>query len=277
MRHFKGKLPVWFRGDSTLLDEPKAFSVKKIFRRIFLSWVYKHADKAFYVGTNNKNYFKAHGLRQNQLIYAPHAVDNGRFLDLSGEKEKKAQKWRSDIGFSKEDYVLLYAGKLELKKNPFFLIDLSNKLLGDKYKFLIVGNGKLEKKLKIASKNDKRFIFLNFQNQSQMPIVYRLADFFILPSIGPGESWGLALNEALACGTKVLASNKCGGTIDLISETNGLVFNPIKGVNEVIEFIKKEKYRFSNNNSLLKGHDYNDIVKAVIMEINQLKLKKIDK
>ena len=30
LRYFKGKLPVWFRGDSTLLDEPEDFSFKKI-------------------------------------------------------------------------------------------------------------------------------------------------------------------------------------------------------------------------------------------------------
>ena len=30
LRHFKGKTKVWFRGDSTLLDEPSGFSLKKL-------------------------------------------------------------------------------------------------------------------------------------------------------------------------------------------------------------------------------------------------------
>ncbi len=42
-------------------------------------------------------------------------------------------------------------------------------------------------------------IFLDFQNQQKMPLVYRLCDIFVLPSMGPGETWGLAVNEAMAC------------------------------------------------------------------------------
>jgi glycosyltransferase involved in cell wall biosynthesis len=55
-----------------------------------------------------------------------------------------------------------------------------------------------------------------------MPILYKIANFFILPSLGPGETWGLAINEALASATKVIASSFCGGAIDLINKDNGI-------------------------------------------------------
>ena len=42
MRYFKGKIPVYFRGDSTLLDEKKG--VKTILRRIWLKFVYRYID-----------------------------------------------------------------------------------------------------------------------------------------------------------------------------------------------------------------------------------------
>ncbi|RZL36908.1 MAG: glycosyltransferase family 1 protein, partial [Pedobacter sp.] len=77
MRHFKGKIPIWFRGDSTLLDDTT--SLKAIAKKLYLKWVYNHVDKAFYVGTNNKAYFKKYGLREQQLVFAPHAIDNERF------------------------------------------------------------------------------------------------------------------------------------------------------------------------------------------------------
>ena len=38
IRYFKGKIPVWFRGDSTLLDEPKGFSIKKLARRLHIKY-----------------------------------------------------------------------------------------------------------------------------------------------------------------------------------------------------------------------------------------------
>lgn len=58
-----------------------------------------------------------------------------------------------------------------------------------------------------------------------MPVLYRLASFYVLPSTGPGETWGLALNESLASGTPIIASNKCGGAIDLINTSNGCLIN----------------------------------------------------
>jgi glycosyltransferase involved in cell wall biosynthesis len=58
-----------------------------------------------------------------------------------------------------------------------------------------------------------------------MPAVYRLSDVFVLPSRGPGETWGLALNEAMAAGRPVVASSKVGGARDLLrQQINGWLF-----------------------------------------------------
>jgi len=55
--------------------------------------------------------------------------------------------------------------------------------------------------------------------------VYRLGDVFVLPSQGPEETWGLALNEAMASGRAVIASTKVGGACDLIQpDENGWIF-----------------------------------------------------
>ena len=74
IRYFKGKIPVWFRGDSTLLNERKG--VKQLLRFLFLKWVYKNIDNALYVGSANKAYFKKFGLKESQLVFVPHAIDN---------------------------------------------------------------------------------------------------------------------------------------------------------------------------------------------------------
>lgn len=87
MRHFHGRIPVWFRGDSTLLDETP--SLHTFVRRMVLRYIYSHIDKAFYVGENNRRYFLAHGLRGDALIFAPHAVENSRF-DTAGLHWKAA-------------------------------------------------------------------------------------------------------------------------------------------------------------------------------------------
>ena len=271
MRYFKGKIPVWFRGDSTLLDEPKGFSLKKIVRRFFLKWVYRHIDKAFYVGTHNKAYYRKHGLKEEQLVYAPHSIDNNRFSDETGEKTKRALGWRKELGFSESDTIILFAGKFEKKKNPNFVIKISRENSSSTLKFLMVGNGKLEAELKFQTRNDPRFVFLDFQNQSLMPILYRVADVFLLPSIGPGETWGLAINEALASGTKVIASKFCGGAIDLINEKNGNIFHPKTeklNVFNHINNIEKGKLK-SEKGSKLLSHTFSQVIQSINMVLQR--------
>ena len=57
-----------------------------------------------------------------------------------------------------------------------------------------------------------------------MPSVYQFADIFVLPS--QSETWGLAVNEAMACSKPVLVSDKCGCAVDLIEEgINGFTFS----------------------------------------------------
>lgn len=226
MRHFHGKIPVWFRGDSTLIDVGDSPFWKLFLRKIFLSWVYKQVDLAFYVGENNKNYFLQHGLITSQLIHAPHAIDNRRYSFWNEELEDDLIAWKESLGISQNDIVVLFVGKLEPKKNPSFILDLATQLPSRKFKFLIIGDGILGDELKQKAKDDKRILFLPFQNQTTMPSVYRLGDVLVLPSLGPGETWGLAMNEAMACGIPVFGSTKCGGSIDLIDDSCGLIFDP---------------------------------------------------
>jgi len=96
MRAFHGQVPVLFRGDSTLIDERNG--PKRWLRRIALRWVYRHIDVGISVGTQNRRYLEAHGLRPEQIDWAPHAVDNDRFRDPTGALERDAAAWRSELG-----------------------------------------------------------------------------------------------------------------------------------------------------------------------------------
>jgi glycosyltransferase involved in cell wall biosynthesis len=223
LRFFHKKIPVLFRGDSTLLDE--SAGLKTTLRRIFLRWVYTSVDSALYVGTNNKLYFRKHGLNESQLCYAPHAIDNERF-DRGNEVYKlEALALRQKLNIDITNSVFLFAGKLEAKKNPELLIQAFKELNDKSAHLVVVGNGEEEAQLKTKYAGLENLHFMDFQNQSKMPVIYNLCDVFVLPSKGPGETWGLAINEAMACRRAILASNKCGGAIDLIEDgKNGYIF-----------------------------------------------------
>lgn len=226
LRYYSGKKVVVLRGDSTVLDETDQTVLKKTIRRFFLKWIYHYVDYVMYAGSANRQYFLKHGLKEYQLIFVPHAIENERFYDADGHYESEAQTWRRALGINDEELVFLFAGKLEPKKDPELLLNAFMNLKTPDTRLILVGNGVLESSLKERARKDNRILFLPFQNQSLMPVVYRLGNIFVLPSKGPGETWGLAVNEAMACGRGVIISDKCGCAEDLVKDQqNGVLFH----------------------------------------------------
>lgn len=217
LKYYHNKIPVLFRGDSNLLDQPKG--IKGRIRDRILKNVYKNVDHALCVGSENKRFYKKMGLLESQLAFAPHAVDNYRFNRAACDND-----FRKELGIPSEDMIFLFAGKLEKKKNPELLANTFLRLNPKNCHLLFVGNGPLENILKEKFIHP-RIHFMDFQNQQLMPSVYKMADVFVLPSQGPGETWGLAVNEAMACGKPVLVSDKCGCAPDLVEDgVTGYVF-----------------------------------------------------
>jgi glycosyltransferase involved in cell wall biosynthesis len=249
MRHFKGMIPIYFRGDSTLLDQQK--TLKNVLRTIFLTWVYKNIDKAFYTGKANKKYYLKYGVAEKNLIFAPHAIDIHRFAE---DRSEEVSIFRESLNLKQSDLLLLFAGKLESKKNPALLLKAFEQLNLDHAHLLFVGNGLLESDLKHTVKNEissdlvERIHFIDFQNQSMMPVVYQAADLFCLTSKGPGETWGLAVNEAMASGKAILVSNKVGCAEDLVTEDCGRIFK-----SEDLEDLKQNLVALTASKTLLEA------------------------
>lgn len=269
MRHFKGKVPIWFRGDSTIIDHQDL--TKKIIRKLFLLWIYSYIDIAFYPGSASKKYFKAFGLKETHLIFAPHAIDNERFSD---DKHFDSQNIRKRFGIGEKQILILFAGKLESKKDPTLLLEVFKQLDRSDVHLLFVGNGILENGLKEKALNRKdRIHFMDFQNQSVMPSVYQAADLYCLPSKGPGETWGLSVNEAMAAGKPVIVSNKVGSAEDLVQQINGLIFkaeqyNDLK--DKLSSILDKEKLKIMGMSSknIIKNWTIEKQVSAVIRSLN---------
>jgi glycosyltransferase involved in cell wall biosynthesis len=225
LKHFKHKIPLLFRGDSTLLD--KINPAKKILRNFFLRWVYRKIDIALYAGINNRLYFKAAGVKDEQLVFMPHAVDNQRFHKWSANHPDFNTGFKHELGIADTDFIFLFAGKLECKKSPELLLEsfLNGNFESDIH-LVFAGDGNLFTALKEKAKTNKHVHFTGFINQNRIPEIYLNADVVILPSAGPGETWGLAINEAMACSKPVIVSDCCGCAADLVDEdVNGYVFS----------------------------------------------------
>ena len=222
IRYFKGKTLILFRGDSTLLVQSS--SLKKFCKKLALRFLYKHIDKALYVGTNNRAYFKQYGITEAQLFFAPHAIDNKRFSTTT------KSELRNDLKLGSDDILILYAGKFEPVKNPELLLRAFLELRLPHAHLLFTGDGVLKNKLKSQSQYCKKVHFMSFQNQSKMPGIYQSCDLFCLPS--NNDSWGLSVNEAMAAGKAILVSDNVGAAADLVGNENGKIFkhNDLKDI-----------------------------------------------
>ena len=212
-----------FRGDSHLLDSART-GPRWWFKHAVLQFVYSWPTAFLCVGAANRAYYEAFGVELDRLYPCPHSIDVARFAEPSGRFEREAAQWRQQLGIQDGRPVLLFAGKFERKKRPMELMRAVQALGDPNLVLVLIGGGELEAEINaVAAADPERFRVLPFQNQSRMPIAYRVGDLLVLPSAF-GETWGLAVNEAMACGRPVLVSDRVGCAPDVIDASCGRVF-----------------------------------------------------
>ena len=215
--------PASFRGDSHLLDARQQ-GVRWRLKRAILKRVFSWPTGFLVVGAANRLYYETFGVKANRLFRCPHSIDVARFAKPADRLEQEARIWRRDLQIPDDKCVLLFSGKFEHRKQPIELMRSVQSVSDSNCLLIMVGSGELSAEVNaIAASDPTRFRVLPFQNQSRMPVVYRLGDLFILPS-KYGETWGLAVNEALACGRPVLVSDRVGCAHDVVDASCGRVF-----------------------------------------------------
>jgi glycosyltransferase involved in cell wall biosynthesis len=225
-------VPLLFRGDSHRLLQMRngecgvgSGGWRELLRRRWIAAVFRRFAGFLYVGQANHDYFRYHGVEEKRLFFAPHCVDNKRFYAEMEAAGKAAAEWRRELAIPAQHRVVLFAGKLEPKKRPGDLLEAFRQANMPEITLVFVGSGVLEPVLRRQSNGCANIRFAPFQNQTLMPRTYMLGDLFVLPSFGSGETWGLAINEAMCMGRPVIVSDHVGCAKDLVQPgRNGLVF-----------------------------------------------------
>jgi len=216
-------VPVLFRGDSHLLDAAPAW--KRLLKGVVLRKVFAWPDVFLFTGQNNRRYYEAFGVPAAKLVACPHSIEVSRFANDAEQHEREAARWRASLNLPATTPVLLFAGKFESKKRPVEFARAFRQLGRDDLRLVMLGDGPLCAAVEAEAAQAPELIrVLPFQNQSRMPVTYRLGDVFVLPS-AHDETWGLAVNEALSCGRPVLVSDKVGCAPDVVAAgRNGEIF-----------------------------------------------------
>ncbi len=213
--------PVLMRGENCALAMPDDAGIRGWLKRFYLANIFSRCTAFLAIGSLNAAYYKDHGIESFRIFSMPYAVDNDTFRDAATHARQNKEVLKSRLGIPASAPVVLYSGKLSRRKRPDLLVKAMARLteMNPKPHMLFVGDGEMKNELQDMAPDA---VFAGFVNQSELPAYYDMSDVFVLPS--EREPWGLAVNEAMACGTPVVVSDEVGSAPDLVDGKSGIVF-----------------------------------------------------
>lgn len=218
------RIPLIFRGDSHVIGR----GALPFRTRAAVGLIYRQFAAFLYVGLANREYFRAFGVPEQKLFFAPHAVDATHFDPANSAHSERSAALRAQLNLRPGVRVILFSGKLIPNKQPRELLEAFLSLNDPGAVLVVAGDGPEKQNLLDrvhAEGAEDRVRFLPFANQSEMPARYLLADLFVLPSKGHYETWGLSVNEAMHLGVPCLVSDHVGCQRDLVTDgETGWVF-----------------------------------------------------
>jgi glycosyltransferase involved in cell wall biosynthesis len=228
------RIPRLVRGDSNALKK-RTWWVKIVHRLLLARF-----DAFLPVGGANRKFYMENGITAERIFSCPHFVDNQRFRSqcqqVSGERDKIRAGW----GIKPDDSCFLYVGKLEPKKRIMDLLQaLDSVKTVHNIKLLIVGAGEIMDEAKrYTEEKNLPVSFAGFMNQTEITRAYAAGDCLVLPS-DYGETWGLVVNEAMACGLPAIVSDRVGCGPDLVEDgITGFIF-PFGDINALADRMLK--------------------------------------
>ena len=123
---------------------------------------------------------------------------------------------RSRFGLSESQTVFVYVGRLESYKGITVLLEAFAALarLRPECALLIVGDGALRGQVEAAAAGSPTIAYAGRRGTDDVMAAYACADVAVLPSTF--EPWGLVVNEAMAFGLPVIATDRVGCVDDLV-------------------------------------------------------------
>jgi 1,2-diacylglycerol 3-alpha-glucosyltransferase len=186
------------------------------------NYFYKYA---FVAGQHSKDYLISMGFPEQNISVGCDVVDNDYFKEKS-MSFKNQTILREQEGLQ-ENYFLVVA-RYSPEKDHKTLLQAYRQYLdrGFDWQLVLIGEGPIRQSIEdqINTLNlADHVIQKGWISYPKIPIYYAFARCLILPS--SSEPWGLAVNEAAACGLPLILSNKCGCAPELcMPGRNGFIF-----------------------------------------------------
>jgi glycosyltransferase involved in cell wall biosynthesis len=228
---WQSRVKVMVRSDSHL-HTPRSIA-KSAAKALTYPRFIRRLDACLAVGEWSREYFLHYGANPERIFFVPHAADNTKFQSEARFLEPRRSELRKKYGLNENAMVFMFSGKFIPKKRPLDFVCAIDRAVRHNscIQGLMVGDGPLRVQCEEHVRKHRTPIrFTGFLNQSQIASTYVTSDALVLPSDG-GETWGLVVNEAMACARPCIVSDKVGCGPDLvIPGKTGAIF-PLGDVN----------------------------------------------
>ncbi len=219
---------VVLRDEATLL-QPRGFA-KTVIKEAAVRGLLHAVDSAVYISRENRRWLEHYGLPSERLFSSPYCPDTDHFRAEAARLRPQRPSLRESFGIARDaGPVILSVSRLAESKQPMVLLEAFRKVRADtRCALLLVGSGPLEQELRARVDRDRipDVYFAGFLNRSQVTSAYAAADIFALLS-GWGETFGIAVAEAMHFGLALLLSDRVGSAPDLLGDGgNGFLVAP---------------------------------------------------
>lgn len=216
---------VFLRGDSNIQgDRPRGFIHRWVKQRI-VRWAIRQCRGVMPMGAFGRRYFERYGADPAWSFLVPFEPDYEYFAHAPAAD---VQGFRDEHGLVNERRRLIYCGRLVSVKRVDLLIDAFTAVAGRRagWDLLIAGEGLLRPELesRVPDSIKDRVKWLGFCDVQRLRLAYHASHVMVLPS--DYEPWAVVVNEAIAAGLVVVASDVVGAAHELVKEGgNGAIFS----------------------------------------------------
>jgi glycosyltransferase involved in cell wall biosynthesis len=170
-------------------------------------------------GRRQAAYLHRYGVEERRIQIARMTVDVEKMLAYSGsiQPETKSAILRR-YGIPEQGAKILFVGRLEPHKGLVDLVEAFDRLRVENraVSLIIAGDGSLSDWARHQASPERSIYYLGRLAGEQVWDAYEISDIFVLPS--HFEPWGLVVNEAMAFGLPVIASDRVGCVDDLVQQ-----------------------------------------------------------
>lgn len=218
-------------------------------------------DAAMYLSgmKGNQDYFLSYGATSETLKWYPFSSLHQNEIDQRVISKHEKENLKHTLGIY-ENQVVISVGQAIYRKG-FDILLKSKPFLDEQVGLYIVGAELNSEYKKIIDEYHLTNVhFVNHCSFQELRRYYHSADIFVLPT--REDTWGLVINEAMACGLPIITTEKCIAGLQLIQDDiNGFIVKSedIEAIANRITLLlqNEEKRAFMSNQNIEKIKPYN--------------------